>query len=114
MAAAAIKCIGGEILARLAPMDDQEKKKLQKSHSAEALKKQYRAEDLAHGDNVVFCATGISDSNILRGIKVHGKLASTYSVVMRTRFRTVRYIKADHDLSRKKIRLHSTQAETGL
>jgi len=114
MAAAAIKCIGGEILARLAPMDDQEEQTLRETLSEEALKKQYRAEDLAHGDNVIFCATGISDSNILRGIKVQGKLASTYSVVMRTRFRTVRYIKTDHDLSRKKIRLHSTQAETSL
>ena len=114
MSSVAIKCLGGDILARLAPVDDAEAKKVIEVLGEGALEKLYCADDLSHGDNVVFCATAISDSPVLDGIKVNGSLASTHSVVMRSRYRTIRYIKTDHDLSRKKIRLHSTNAESNL
>jgi fructose-1,6-bisphosphatase II len=114
MGSVAIKCLGGDILARLAPVDEEEEKKAIEVLGEGALEKLYCAEDLSHGDNVVFCATAISDSPVLNGIKINGSLASTHSVVMRSRYRTIRYIKTDHDLSRKKIRLHSTNAETNL
>ena len=114
MSAAAIKCMGGDIQVRVAPVDEQEKQVLVDELGEENLKRIYHAEDLAHGDNVVFCATAISDSNILKGIHVNGSLATTYSMVMRSRFRTVRYIKTVHDLTRKKIRLHSANTEVEL
>jgi len=56
-------------------------------------------------------ATGISDSNLLRGVEVNGKIARTHSVLMRVKSRTVRSIKAAHDLSAKTFRLRSANAE---
>ena len=102
------------LLARLAPVDDAEAKKAKAALGEGALEKLYRAVDLSHGDNVVFCATAISDATVLDGIRINGSLASTHSMVMRSRYRTIRYIKTDHDLSRKMIRLHSTKAESNL
>ncbi len=114
ISAAAIRCMGGDILARVAPVNDKEKRQVTKILSPEALTEQFNCEKLAPGDNVIFCATGISDGSILRGIHIDGHRASTSSVVMRTRYRTVRKIKAVHDLSRKTIHLRSAQAETKL
>lgn len=114
LAAAAIKCLGGDILARMAPSDDEEKQEIVDKLSAAALKRHYCADDLARGDNIIFCATGISDSCVLRGIHIEGSVASTSSVVMRARYRTVRYIRATHDLGRKTIRLRSANAEAKL
>jgi len=114
LAAAAVKCLGGDILARMAPRDDQEKQQIIDTLSPEALDKHFCGEDLARGKNIIFCATGISDSCVLRGVRVDGRLASTSSVVMRARYGTVRYIKATHDLARKTIRLRSAGAEAKL
>ena len=114
MASTAIKCLGGDILVRMAPSEQELGDGVMDGFSEEALTKRYCADDLTHGDNVLFCATAISDSSFLRGIQVNGNLATTHSVVMRSRFRTIRYIKTDHDLSRKKIRLHSAKAEMNL
>jgi len=114
LAAAALRCLGGGILIRMAPQKEQERKKVVESFGEKALDKQYTTEDLARGDNVIFCATGISDGCILRGVHVLGNSASTESVVMRARFRTVRKIRATHDLSHKTIRLRSAGAEAKL
>ena len=114
MAAAAIRCLGGDILARVAPADEKEKKQVVKAHSAAILDQQLCADELAPGDNVIFCATGISNACILRGVHVEGRYATTSSVVMRTRYRTVRRIRATHDLVKKTIRLRSAGAEASL
>jgi len=114
LSAAAIKCLGGDILTRMAPVDEQEKQHIADTLSPAALEQFYYAHDLVRGDSIVFCATGISESRVLKGIHVDGSIASTYSVVMRARYRTVRYIKATHDLSRKTIRLRSAGAEAKL
>ncbi len=114
LAAAAIKCMGGEILTRMAPVDSKEEKQIVKEMGDGVLKKIYTADDLARGDKVVFVATGITDGNILRGVHVDGQSASTSSIVMRSRYRTVRKVKATHDLSHKTIRLRSAEAEARL
>ncbi len=114
LAAAALKCMGGDMLTRLAPSNDNEKKRIITELGEEALSKHFTAEELVRGPSVVFCATGITSSFVLRGIHIEKNTASTYSVVMRARYGTVRYIKADHDLSRKTIRLHSAGAEAML
>jgi len=114
IAAAALRCLGGGMLARVAPRDDQEKQQITEALGKGAFDKQYRADDLARGDNVIFCATGISDGSILRGIHVDGNRASSASVVMRTRFRTTRKIYATHDLSKKTIRLRSANGEVAV
>jgi fructose-1,6-bisphosphatase II len=114
LAAAAIRCLGGEMLVRPHPLDEQEKQALAAALGPEALRTQYRAADLARGDGIIFCATGISDGSILRGVHVNGTVASTSSVVMRSRYRTVRKIGATHDLSTKTIRLRTAGAEAKL
>lgn len=114
VAAAAIRCMGGDMLVRPAPQNEQEQQDCIDMLGKDALKKQYHAEDLARGANVIFCATGISNSAILRGIHVEKHRATTSSVVMRTRYRTVRRITATHDLSVKTIRLRSANAEMNL
>ena len=114
LAAAALKCMGGDMLTRLTPSNDNEKKRVIAELGEEALSKHFTAEELVRGPSVVFCATGITSSFVLRGIHIEKNTASTYSVVMRARYGTVRYIKADHDLSRKTIRLHSAGAEAML
>ncbi|MDX2197572.1 MAG: class II fructose-bisphosphatase [Phycisphaerae bacterium] len=105
LAAAAIKCLGGEILARMWPRDDAERKQLIADGHEEDLHRVYLADDMAQGDGLVFVATGITDNAMLQGVRVRGHTATTHSVVMRMRSRTVRYIRAFHDLTRKTIRV---------
>jgi len=64
--------------------------------------------DLARGDRLVFTATGISSGPLLDGVEVTGSIATTYSVIMRARTGTVRFVKAHHDLERKTVHLRST------
>ncbi|MBN2448544.1 MAG: class II fructose-bisphosphatase [Phycisphaerae bacterium] len=108
LAAAAIKCLGGEIIARQWPRDEAEREQLIADGHGDTLDKIYTTEDLARGDGIVFVATGITDSALLRGVTVKGPMAITYSVVMRSSSHTVRYVKAYHDLRHKTIRLHET------
>lgn len=112
LAAAAIKCLGGEIVARMWPRDEAERKSaLDTGISEDDLRRTYSSEDMAQGDGIVFAATGITDSALLRGVTVNGTIARTQSVVMRARSRTVRYITAFHDLTRKTIRVASDAAD---
>ena len=69
------------------------------------------ADDLAKGENMVFCATGISDSALLRGVKSKGTTAITHSILMRAKSKTVRFIRATHNLQTKTIRLRSDNRE---
>ncbi len=108
LAAAAIRCLGGEILARMWPRDDDERKQLEAAGHGDLIKRVYTTTDLAVGEDVVFVATGITDNTMLRGVRINGRIAVTYSVVMRARSGTVRYVKAFHDLTKKTIHLAST------
>jgi len=114
IAAAAIKCLGGEILARMWPRDDAERKVLVEDGHTDLMQRVFTSEDMAQGDGIVFVATGITDSALLRGVRVDGRIAKTHSVVMRARSRTVRYVTTFHDLTRKTIRLHSEPDGTRL
>jgi fructose-1,6-bisphosphatase II len=112
LAAAGIKCLGGEMQCKMWPRDDKERKKLIDEGYEKDLDRVYSADDLAHGKNIIFCATGISDSALLRGVKTQGAAtAVTYSVLMRAKSRTVRFIRAQHDLHTKTIRLRSDNRE---
>jgi fructose-1,6-bisphosphatase II len=114
LAAAALRCLGGDIQVKLWPRDDAERKRLIQEGFEEDLHKVFHAEDLARGDSIVFCATGISDSPLLPGVRFIGHTAVTHSLLMRAKTRTVRHIKAIHDLTTKTIRLRSTRAEQTL
>ena len=60
------------------------------------------------GESALFAATGISDSALVPGVKLVGHTAITHSILMRARSRTVRYIRAVHDLAAKTIHLRSS------
>jgi fructose-1,6-bisphosphatase II len=68
-------------------------------------------DDLARGKSIIFCATGISDSALLRGVRGQGTRATTHSILMRAKSKTVRVIRATHDLQTKTIRLRSDSRE---
>jgi fructose-1,6-bisphosphatase II len=103
IAAAALKCMGGEIQGRLWPRDDAER------DAAVALgydlDQVLGTDDLVQGDNCFFAATGITDGELLRGVRFDGRGAATESLVMRSRSGTVRRIEARHRL--KKLALYA-------
>src|SRR5690242_7697226 len=105
IAAAAIKCLGGDMQMKMWPRDDKERAQLVKDGYENELKQVYYADDLAVGKNIIFCATGVSDSTLLPGVRVFNHSAVTHSILMRAKHKTVRYIKAVHDLETKTIRL---------
>jgi fructose-1,6-bisphosphatase II len=107
LAAAALKAAGGEMLLRMWPRDDEERARLREQMDETTLTQVYRVADLVSGSSALFCATGISDSALLPGVRFVGKKAITHSILMRARSRTVRYIRAVHDLESKIIHLRS-------
>jgi fructose-1,6-bisphosphatase II len=112
LAAAAIRCLGGDMQSMMWPRDADEEKKVVELGFRDELKKVFYAEDLARGKNIIFCASGISDSPLLRGVRLKGHAAVTHSILMRASSRTVRLIEASHDLAHKTIHLRSTNRET--
>jgi fructose-1,6-bisphosphatase II len=99
--AAAIKCIGGRLIGRLWPRDDDERQAA--VDAGYDLARILSADDLCGGDDVFFSATGVTDGDVLEGVRYEGSRgASTESLVMRSRSGTVRRITARHD--RTKLR----------
>ena len=94
LAAAAPKCIGGEIQCKIWPRNDQEREKL-KSDGIDP-DQVYRVDDLVKGNDVSFAATGITNGELLDGVQYFGWGARTSSIMMRSRSGTVRYIHARH------------------
>jgi len=101
LSAAAIKCLGGRILGRLWPRDEDERKAA--IDAGYDLDKVLDTNDLVAGDDVFFAGTGVTDGDLLQGVRYLGDgHATTDSLVMRSRSGTVREIKARHD--RPKLR----------
>ena len=94
LAAAALKTLGGEIQARFVPEDEEERARLE-SMGASA-EKIYKTADLAPGQEIVFAATGITDGDILRGIRYFGGGARTHSLAMGYATKVVRFIDSIH------------------
>ena len=94
LAAAAIRCLGGEIQCKIWPRSDQEREKLRAD--GVDLDQVYRTEDLVKSNDVSFAATGITSGELLDGVQYFGWGARTSSVMMRSRTGTVRYIQARH------------------
>ena len=96
LAAAAIKCIGGQLLGRLWPRDDQERQAA--IDAGYDLDRVLDCDDLVAGDDCFFSATGVTDGDVLQGVRYQGATgATTESLVMRSRSGTVRRIHARHD-----------------
>jgi fructose-1,6-bisphosphatase II len=114
LTAAALKALGGELLLRMWPRDEEEHSRLRTEVRDAELSRVFTVADLVRGESAMFCATGISDSSLLPGVRLTGKKAITQSILMRARSRTVRYIRAVHDLEHKTIHLRSVQADRNL
>jgi fructose-1,6-bisphosphatase II / sedoheptulose-1,7-bisphosphatase len=94
LAAAALRCVGGQIQTRLVFRNDEERARAERLGITD-LKRKYKLTDLAGGD-VVFAATGVTDGAMLEGVHRHGPFVTTSSILMRSGTRTVRWIKARH------------------
>lgn len=108
LAAAALKCLGGDMQLRM--WFDQERHaehfhEVSSYLPQDALTRIYQVDDLVLGDSALFCATGISDSPLLPGVKLIDHRAETHSILMRARSGTLRHITATHNLDRKMIPL---------
>jgi len=101
LAAAALRCIGGQLQGRLVFRNDDERVRAEKVGIADLAAK-YTMSEMARGD-VIFSATGVTDGAMLQGVKRRGSMTSTHSVVMRSRTGTVRWIKAQQDLERRRL-----------
>jgi fructose-1,6-bisphosphatase II len=100
LAASGIKAIGGELVGRLWPRNDEERQAaLDGGYDLERILK---VDDLVAGDDVFFSATGVTDGDVLEGVRYSGDRATTESIVMRSRSGTVRRIHATHN--RPKLR----------
>ena len=99
IAAAALRCVGGTMEARLKFRNDGEKARATKM-GVTNLSKVFTAEELAQGE-VMFAATGVTDGDMLRGVRFFSGGASTHSIVMRSKSGTVRHIEARHHFDRK-------------
>jgi fructose-1,6-bisphosphatase II len=99
IAAAALRCVGGEIQCRLWPRDDSE---VQLAREAGLdLDQVLTTDDLVNSDNIFFAATGVTNGEFLRGVNFRGEeRAVTHSVIMRSKTGSVRYMTAVHNLER--------------
>jgi fructose-1,6-bisphosphatase II len=95
IAAAAIKCLGGVIQGRLWPRNEEERQAA--IDAGYDLDRVLHAEDLVSGEDVFFAATGVTDGDLVNGVRYRGDRAITQSIVMRSRSGTVRIIDAYHN-----------------
>jgi fructose-1,6-bisphosphatase II len=112
LTAAALRALGGDQQLRMWVRDDEERERIARDPAAQDLRRIFLSEDLVTGPGAIFCATGITSSWLLPGVKLVGRRATTHSILMRARSRTVRYIQAVHDLDHKTIYLRSRSTET--
>lgn len=99
LTAAAIKCLGGFMQGRLVFMNEEEKARAGKM-GIDDFDKIYSAEEMAQGD-VFFAATGVTNGNLLRGVRYFSGGACTHTVVMRSRSRTIRFLESQHYFDHK-------------
>lgn len=89
--AGAMRCLGGEIQGRLTALDDKQRARLH-SLGYDDLTKVYRTEDLAPGENIVFSATGVTDGELLKGVRFFGAGSRTTTLFMSLNRRIIRFV----------------------
>ncbi|WP_018133009.1 class II fructose-bisphosphatase [Effusibacillus pohliae] len=101
LAAAALKCLGGELQGRLKPADQEQVERC-KAMGLQNPGQILLMDDLIRGEDAIFAATGVTDGELLRGVRYIGNdRAMTHSLVMRAKTGTVRFVEARHQLSKK-------------
>lgn len=101
MTAAALRCIKGEMQARFWPKNKEEETRLKKMGGQ--LNRIYTHEDLASGKNIIFCATGVTNGDILKGVRFFGDGARTHSLVMTNQSNKIRFIDTTHVFDKETI-----------
>jgi fructose-1,6-bisphosphatase II len=102
--ACAMKCLGGMLQGRLWPRDDDERQKaIDAGHDLDRI---LTTDDLVRGDNVFFVATGITNGDLMRGVRYRAGGAETSSIVMRGKSGTIRKVESEHKLT--KLRAYSS------
>ena len=102
LAAAALRCLGGDMQGRLVPENEAEFERA-KNMGLDNPTKLLTLDDLVCGDDVIFAATGITDATPLKGVLYEGNSVRTHSVVMRAKTGTVRYVEAVHRFDKKQL-----------
>ena len=99
IAAAALRCCGGDMQGRLAFRNEKEVERAKKMGIADTAKI-FQVDEMARG-NVIFAATGVTSGDFLKGVRFYKGGADTWSVVMRSKSQTVRYVEASHSFEHK-------------
>src|SRR5436853_1612361 len=102
--AAAMRCLNGEILARLVLTKEGQEERMAKMGIRD-LKKIYRAEDLAPGKHIIFAATGVTDGTLMRGVRFFGEGTRTSSLVMTLDSGKVRFVESIHLAKRADVKV---------
>ncbi|ASI36519.1 MULTISPECIES: class II fructose-bisphosphatase [unclassified Exiguobacterium] len=100
LAAVALKCLGGELQGRLLPADEAEVARCKKM-GIEDPSRILMMDDLVSGDDCIFAATGVTDSELMKGVQFSGQGGQTHSVVMRAKSGTVRFVEGHHSFKKK-------------
>lgn len=100
LSAAALRCLGGDFQGRLVPTEDGEEERAKKM-GIEDINKLLTIDDMVRSEQVIFAATGITDGDLLKGVRYYSGRASTHTLVMRGASGTIRYIEAIHKLDQK-------------
>ncbi|AOS98873.1 MULTISPECIES: class II fructose-bisphosphatase [Exiguobacterium] len=100
LAAVALKCLGGELQGRLLPADEAEVERCKKM-GIEDPSKILMMDDLVAGDDCIFAATGVTDSELMKGVQFTAQGGQTHSVVMRAKSGTVRFVEGIHSFKKK-------------
>jgi fructose-1,6-bisphosphatase II len=103
IAAAALRCLGGVMQARLWPRDDEERQRAK--DAGHDLDRVLSTADLVQGEDIFFCATGVTDGELLRGVRYYADSVATQSIVMRSKSGTIRALDSMHQLG--KLRAYS-------
>jgi fructose-1,6-bisphosphatase II len=99
--AAAMKCVGGAIQCTLWPRNEREREKCVELNID--MNQVLTAEDLVQGDNIFFALTGVTDGELVRGVRYEGNKISTSSLVMRSKSGTIRYVDAMHAVEKLQV-----------
>lgn len=99
LGAVALKCLGGEIQGKLLPQNKEEEQRC--ANMGINPNQVLRMDDLVKGDDAIFAATGVTDGELLKGVRFHGTTATTQSIVMRAKTGTIRVIDGTHRLEKK-------------